>query len=68
MPFTAGKSHILMQCWSNFSTDVDKNGLNNNRDWDEEEEQVFIATAKGRNGPERPLHPSTCDKRKVPTN
>ena len=28
----------------------------------EEEEQVFIATAKGRNGPERPLHPSTCDQ------
>ena len=31
------------------------------------EEQVFIATAKGRNGPERPLHPNTCDKGKVPT-
>ena len=28
----------------------------------EEEEQVFIATAKGRNGPERPLHPNVCNR------
>ena len=25
-----------------------------------EEEQVFIATTKGRYGPKRPLHPKTC--------